>query len=758
MSRCNSEAINSFFSDAFDYVYALYPNCNTFFCGDFNRFSPITLQNNFDLSNCVTTPTRGIAMLDYVLLSPYLVEMYQIAVSAPISTSDHNSIVCTPLHSINIPRSYYKRKVFDMRNSFVTDFVDAVTHIDWLRLCSDNFDVNTKCIIFNETMLECVNATIPSFEIDMSDKDPPWLTPYIKHLINERWSAYRRGDFSRYLHLRDKVKIQIASAKTRWASSSHSNSKSLWNKVHGLLGDRRKSDPLARLINSFASNIDAADAINSVLCKVFQRESFDYQSNITAVSIINPWHTDITVEKVYWALVNYPSHKAYGADSIPTFLYQCVAHIICIPLCNIFNSTIIERTFPAVWKHSHVIPIPKCASPSINDIRPISLLPVTSKLLERFVVDSLILFFLDHYGKNQFGFRPKSSTCCNLITLVEFITKSLDRSDVNGVQIVSYDFSRAFDKLCHSIIIERLRNINAPEDFIYWLCSYLHDRSQSVIIGNSISASSRVYSGVPQGSILGPFLFSLVIATYNPVSDHALAVKFADDLTICFPLLKNSDNAYINTEHAAVNKWANYNKLYLNIDKCKSMVITHSKYTNVSSVSLDDVQDVDHIKLLGVTLSYNCKWNKHCQNIVSTASQKLHILKVLKKHTSRSELIKIYFASVRSSLEYCAPLFGTLPVLLSDELEHIQYRAHRIICGQQSQHCNCDNFTLLSIRRQDQALKLFRSAMKDSSHVLAPIMPKLSVLSNRCIQPIATTSRRLASFIPSTAILYNSNF
>ena len=88
--------------------------------------------------------------------------------------------------------------------------------------------------------------------------------------------------------LRNKVKIQIASAKTRWASSTHSNSKSLWEKVHGLLGDRRKSDPLASLINSFASNLDAADAINSVLCKVFQRESFNYQPNISADSITNP--------------------------------------------------------------------------------------------------------------------------------------------------------------------------------------------------------------------------------------------------------------------------------------------------------------------------------------------------------------------------------------------------------------------------------------------------------------------------------------
>ena len=171
-SRSNSDSITKFFIDAFDHAYLLFPNCTTFLCGDLNRYNSDSVQNNLDLINCVLTPTRGNAYLDYALLSPSLVDKYTITVSAPISNSDHNSIVCTPLHSIRTPRSYFKRTVYDLRSSFVSDFVDAVTHIDWQKLCCNDFDVNSKCIIFTETLKDCVKSTIPSFEVEMSDKDP----------------------------------------------------------------------------------------------------------------------------------------------------------------------------------------------------------------------------------------------------------------------------------------------------------------------------------------------------------------------------------------------------------------------------------------------------------------------------------------------------------------------------------------------------------------------------------------------------------
>ena len=163
----------------------------------------------------------------------------------------------------------------------------------------------------------------------------------------------------------------------------HNLIKSLWKKIHGLLGDHQKLDLLARLLNTFSSNLVAADAINSALCNVFQRESYDYQlprNSLDKPYNDNPWLIDISVESVFWAIVNYPAHKAPGVDTIPTYLLQCVAHIICIPLCNIFNSSIIEIIFPFVWKHSLVTPVPKCSSPSVNDIRPTSLLPVMSKI------------------------------------------------------------------------------------------------------------------------------------------------------------------------------------------------------------------------------------------------------------------------------------------------------------------------------------------------------------------------------------------
>jgi len=244
-----------------------------------------------------------------------------------------------------------------------------------------------------------------------------------------------------------------------------------------------------------------------------------------------------------------------------------------------------------------------------------------------------------------------------------------------------------------------------------------------------------------------------LLATYNPITDHSLVVKFADDIISAFPLFKNSDNSYIHDEHAGLLNWSNKNNLILHLDKSKSLTISHCNNTDVNSVSLNKVQEVDSVKLLGVIFSSNCSWKKHISNIVSTASRKLHILRVLKKFLPKSELINVYFASIRSSLEYCSPLFGTLPVLLSNDLERIQSRAHRIICGR---HCSCNKFTPLVQRRHDHSLSLLQSAILDPRHVLHPIMPTRSFFSNKLLQSSSNTTRRLNSFIPSTTKIFNS--
>lgn len=470
------------------------------------------------------------------------------------------------------------------------------------------------------------------------------------------------------------------------------------------------------------------------------------------ISVPDAGHNRISVTEaqVFTLLKNLPSNKA--SPEIPPKLYKAAAGILAKPLTALIQQSISDSIVPDSWKISAVIPLPKSSSPSNTDeLRPISLLPIPAKILERVILEFAKPYLLKEYGSDQYGFRNGSSTTCALINLHDHITKYLDITSVAGVQVIAYDFSKAFDRIKHDIIIKYLTACNMPAELISWISSYLTHRRQYVKIGTVHSLTKEVTSGVPQGSILGPFLFSVVVGSLTISNSDCRVIKYADDVTISIPIFKNRKNLHVSEIHETVVKWSSEYGLPLNTKKCKTLLIPRAGDCRI--VQLPGVEHVTKLNILGVTFNSKCTWSDHIEGVARTASRKLFPLRLLKAHVDPMSLRIVYFGIMRSVMEYAAPLLLSLTEKDSQRLQFLQNRFHRLLCGK---NCKKQCLPLLAERRNKLSTDLYKRALSQDQHLLKKTLCCVSAHGRgRFVLPTVRTTRRLNSFAIKAAMLLN---
>ncbi len=313
---------------------------------------------------------------------------------------------------------------------------------------------------------------------------------------------------------------------------------------------------LDRLISSLGSTEEAAEEINNHFSNVFVDPPIWTDPVLGGNDV--KWPINITVLKVFQALHKLKVQKATGSDGIPPRILQFAASTLAAPITHLFCLSISTRVFPERWKIADVVPVPKKPNPRIDDLRPISKIPVLSKLLEKLVLESVKPLIIAQYGNNQFGFRPCTSTLHAHISIQEFITSKLDDPPVTDILMISFDMSKAFDKLDHSSLMKTLCDSNLPKDFIVWCQSYLSSRRQCVVLNSHTKSNFvSVTSGVPQGSVLAPFLFAAHMGSLSPLCPHAHMTKYADDVVTLLPITKNSNvKEILDSEINHVKIWA----------------------------------------------------------------------------------------------------------------------------------------------------------------------------------------------------------
>lgn len=244
----------------------------------------------------------------------------------------------------------------------------------------------------------------------------------------------------------------------------------------------------------------------------------------------------ITQRRVVELLLSIPTHKATGDDGISAKLLRIAAPAISPSLSKLLNLCLSTKTFPAAWKVAKVTPVFKGngSKNDKNNCRPISVLPVLSKILEKHICEHLCNFLKENdlFHHLQSGFRKSHSTETALIRLVDQLLFNLDNDKVTG--LVFIDYRKAFDLTDHHLLVSKLKVLGVNETFLPLFRDYLSGRSQYVNIDGCHSTIRPVTLGVPQGSILGPILFLVFINDLPEALQHCVADIYADDTTVSY--------------------------------------------------------------------------------------------------------------------------------------------------------------------------------------------------------------------------------
>lgn len=550
-----------------------------------------------------------------------------------------------------------------------------LNNIPWENVLLDG-DVNKTLIAFNKLILDLFNKHAPIKTSYVKEQSYPWITDTVKLMMKLRDQAYAKSRRTKldchkkyYKDLKSIVTAAIHSEKAAFFQHSINNhikdSRKLWKNLKQNIVDFNKKnldlpEPLLNpdLINNHFLNVPGNNSIDISQLTYF---CFNRFSN----SIFNLQPVDeATVLKI---LKNIKTN-AQGVDGISLDMIMLTLPRTLGVITAIINMSIVSGIYPDIWKVSIIKPVPKVNDPlEFKDLRPISILPLMSKIVEKIVCMQMTKYLNDNnmLPKKQSGFRAGRSTATALLDVIDDILAGQDVGE--GAILVLLDYSRAFDTINISLLIAKLTYYGLDDITLKWFSSYLTNRSQrvEVVLPNGTkrhSETSPVNRGVPQGSILGPLLFILYTADLPKCILNSKHHLYADDLQIykTFKSINTDSNVNdINNDLNQIADWSSVNSLILNPAKTKFMIIgskkqieninSHKPIIKIANTQIDQVVDARN---LGVLMDCNLKFEKHVLNCVKLCYFRLRVLYQIRQFINVNLRISLCESLILSKLNY----------------------------------------------------------------------------------------------------------
>ncbi|KAG7298080.1 hypothetical protein JYU34_018850 [Plutella xylostella] len=598
-----------------------------------------------------------------------------------VKEDDHHptlSLHIDILPSSNIKTKSYIKQFFKANYDVINE---EIINIDW-KTEFDNCNLDAAVDKFYDIIDEIIGNHVPT-------KIKPAKVTREKAKYHKLYKLYKNPrDYDTFALLRTRQKKLIKEDYRKFTIKSEcnilDNPKNFWSFVKVKKGTSSIPNRITCGSNVANSPAEIVNCFSDYFGSVFNgndNSSVDINNHLTACDE-DCWNTDclgtikITPDIVKRYIDKLDINKGSGLDNIPpVFIVRC-KESLAVPLCILFNRSITEGIMPIKWKTAKVAPIFKGGSKSrATDYRPVSVLPCISKLLEKIVYDSIYQLITKNIPENQHGFMRKRSVVSNLLQSSYYVLNNIDGG--NQVDAIYTDFSKAFDKVSHNVLLSKLSVMGVHGSLLRWVTSYVTNRSQSVVVGGARSELVKMSSGVPQGSLLGPLFFNAYIFDIYKCFKNAHFNLFADDLKLFLVIDSLNDCNRLQNDLIRLQEYCAVNQLELNAKKCFKISYTRKTNKILHSYTIADTILTEKAKIrdLGVIMDNKMMFDAHISSIITRANKMLGFIMRIGRGFSCTETLKLlYMTHARSILEFASPVWSPQYEVYKKRIEAVQHK------------------------------------------------------------------------------------
>lgn len=609
---------------------------------------------------------------------------------SPLGNSDHEILEFNLMYSTPILTDMKKDKKMCYFKGDYDTINSELTQIEWENILATG-GINDLWDRFVDSLSNSCRKNIPVYKSKPKCYDTPWMNKETLTAVQNKRKMWKKYKYCRNPQNKanyDQAKY-ISSQKVREAQIQYEESiakktkedpKIFWKYVQSKTKVKDNIDciidkdgeihtengPKAKLLNIFFQSVFNIDTDTDELPHI------DTKTEERLTTVV--FNEEIVTKHLN--LVN--ETKSQGADSIHPKLIKETVTSITIPVTKIFNKSMQTSQLPSDWKLANITPIHKKGPRhDVSNYRPISLTSIICKTMERIIRDCLMKHMEDNnlFTKHQHGFRKGKSCVTQLIEVMEKWTEELDEQ--NAIDCIYLDFQKAFDTVSHKRLIHKLKAYGITGNLLLWIEDFLNGRKQRVILNGDSSEWANVTSGIPQGSVLGPILFTIYINDLPDVVENFVKL-FADDTKIYATVNTEQEKNSLQKDIDSLTTWSDTWLLKFNKSKCKHLHLGPSTDTNYT-MNNETITTTDKEKDLGITIDQKLNFQEHINTQVKKANQKVGMINRTFKYLNKDMFLALYKSLIRPHLEYGSTVWSVINKREAILIENVQRRATRLL-------------------------------------------------------------------------------